>query len=57
MPLGKVDVYAGLRDGQMQFISGQHLSEGERRESVMEIAEDRKKGPAGIVRSVVGAFI
>jgi amino acid transporter len=56
VPLSKIDIYAGIRQGQLELISGEHLTEGQRRESVLEIAEDRKMGAKGYVKSVVGAL-
>lgn len=49
-----IDIYSGMRQGQMDMISGPNVSENQRRESVAELAEDNSKGGvAGHLKAIV----
>ena len=49
-----IDVYSGMREGQLENISGPQISEDQRRASVMEINDDRRKrGVGGWAKAVV----
>jgi len=49
-----IDIYTGMREGQMELISGTHLSPDERRASIAEIKEEeQKKGALGWAKAVV----
>lgn len=53
-----IDIWTGMREGQADFISGQNLTEEQRRESIAAIKEENKKGGVGgwakaVVRSVI----
>lgn len=50
-----IDIYTGMREGQLQMISGQHLTADQRKDSIMEIQEEKKKGAGGWALSVVRA--
>lgn len=40
-----IDIYSGMREGQMELISGEHLTAEQRRASIAEIeVEQQKKG-------------
>jgi yeast amino acid transporter len=53
-----IDVYDGMREAQLDMISGPGLSEEQRRASIMEIAEEnKKKGPMDYVKATVHAII
>lgn len=52
-----IDIYSGMREGQAEMISGRHVSEEQRQTSILEIAEENKKGSVkswttSIVRSI-----
>jgi amino acid transporter len=52
-----IDIYSGIREGQLELISGSQLTPDQRRESIIEIQEEqKKKGAMGwgmaVVRSV-----
>jgi amino acid transporter len=38
-----IDLYTGMREGQLTYISGPGVDEAERRKSIAEIREERKK--------------
>jgi yeast amino acid transporter len=38
-----IDLYTGMREGQLTHISGSGVDEAERRKSIAEIKEERKK--------------
>jgi len=40
--LDKIDLYKGMREGQLLHISGEGVTEGERRASIQEIKEEHK---------------
>lgn len=49
-----IDVYTGIREGQLELISGSHISPDERRQSILEIQEEqKKKGAMGWAKAVV----
>jgi yeast amino acid transporter len=51
-----IDVYTGLREGQLESISGGDVSEEQRRQSIMAMQdENKKKGPMGWAKAVVGS--
>lgn len=39
-----IDVYTGMREGQVELISGVHLNPEERKESIIELQQERRKG-------------
>lgn len=43
VPIKDIDVYQGMREGQAELISGQGISEEQRRASILEIQEENKK--------------
>lgn len=52
-----IDIYTGMREGQAELISGEGVTEDQRRASILEIQEENKKKGAGgwamsVVRSV-----
>jgi amino acid transporter len=51
-----IDIYSGMREGQMESISGHGLTAEQRRESIMELAEEKKKkGALGWTKAIVGS--
>jgi len=53
-----IDVYTGMREGQMDMISGPAVSQEARRQSVAEMqGEKRKGGAGGWAKAVVGNLI
>lgn len=48
-----MDIYTGMREGQLAHISGENVTEGERRASIIEIQEEGKKGWKGYVMGTV----
>lgn len=57
IPIKDIDVYSGMRQGQVDMISGAGVTEDARRESIAAIKEENKKHGAkdyftSIVRSV-----
>jgi yeast amino acid transporter len=53
-----IDIYTGMREAQASLISGQGVSEDQRRASIMEIQEENKvKGFKGHLRAFVGNVI
>lgn len=50
-----INIYEGMRQGQFA-ISGEGVPDAERRASITELNEKRKKGPLGYVMSVVRAL-
>lgn len=52
-----IDIYKGMREGQMTMISGPDVSEDQRRASVIEIKEENKKGAKGWAMSVVRSIV
>lgn len=52
-----IDIYTGMREGQMEMISGPQVSEDQRRASITEIHDEQKKTPAQWAMSVVHALI
>jgi yeast amino acid transporter len=52
--IDKIDIYTGMREGQIELISGGHLTEDQRRESIIEIqVEQKKKGVMGWAKAAV----
>lgn len=47
VPINKIDIYTGLRQGQVELISGPQVSEEQRKQSIIEIREDKKKQGLG----------
>jgi amino acid transporter len=53
-----IDIYTGMREGQRTMISGEGVTDEQRRASVSEMAEERKKkGFAGHAKAFVRALI
>jgi amino acid transporter len=48
-----IDIYTGMREGQLELISGPGVPEDQRRASVAEIKDDKKRGPAGWAKAIV----
>jgi len=49
-----IDIYTGMREGQLNMISGPDVNEEQRRQSVIEMQdEQRKKGAGGWAKSIV----
>jgi len=49
-----IDIYSGIREGQLELISGSQLTPDQRRESIIEIQdEQKKKGAMGWGKAVV----
>lgn len=49
-----IDIYTGMREGQIELISGSHLTPEQRKESIVEIQEEtKKKGALGWTKAVV----
>jgi len=49
-----IDIYTGMREGQIELISGAHLTPDQRRASVAEIQdEQKKKGVGGWAKAAV----
>lgn len=48
-----IDIYTGMRQGQLQLISGEQLTEDQRRASIAEMQDEQKKGPAGYAKAFV----
>lgn len=52
-----IDIYTGMRHGQRELISGEGVTEDQRRASIQEIQDERKKkGAKGYVMSIVHAL-
>lgn len=57
VPIAKIDIYDGMREGQVELISGEHLTDEQRKQSIIEIKEENTKQGAveygkAILRSV-----
>lgn len=53
-----IDIYTGMREGQLNLISGQHIPEETRRASIVQMKEEqRKKGPLGYIKAGVRNLI
>lgn len=50
--LKDIDLYTGMREGQMQMISGPDVSEDQRRASVAELQNEKPKGAMGYAKAV-----
>jgi amino acid transporter len=48
-----IDIYAGMREGQLAHISGEKVAEGERRASILELQAEKKRGAKGWAIGVV----
>jgi len=49
-----IDIYTGMREGQMDLISGPHISEDARRASIIELQDEKKKKtPAAWAKAAV----
>jgi amino acid transporter len=49
-----IDIYSGMREGQMNLISGPHIPEDERRGSILALQDEKKKrGAAGWAKAAV----
>jgi amino acid transporter len=48
-----IDIYTGMREGQLARISGENVTEGERRASILELQAEKKKGAKGRAIGVV----
>jgi amino acid transporter len=54
IPIKEIDIYSGMREGQRELISGQGVSDEQRRASIAEMqAEKGPKGPKGWAKSTV----
>jgi amino acid transporter len=47
VPINKIDIYSGMRQGQAEMISGPGVTEDQRKQSIIEIQEEKKKGGIG----------
>lgn len=57
VPIKNIDIYTGMREGQMNLISGPHIDAEQRRASVVEMqGEKPKKTPMQIGKSIVQAI-
>ena len=53
-----IDIYTGMREGQMNELSGQGIPEETRRASILQMKEEqRKKGPLGWAKAGVRNLI
>lgn len=53
-----IDVYSGIRTGQIELLSGTHLSTDQRKESIVEMQDEQKrKGAAGWAKAIVGSVV
>jgi amino acid transporter len=49
-----IDIYTGMREGQVDLISGPQVTPEQRRESIIEMQdEQKKKGAVGWTKAVV----
>ena len=48
-----IDIYTGMREGQLAHISGENVTEGERRASILELQAEKKTGAKGWAVGVV----
>jgi yeast amino acid transporter len=49
-----IDIYAGMREGQAELISGPGVDEEQRRQSIIELQDERKKkGAIGWAKAAV----
>ncbi len=54
VPIKDIDIYTGMREVQADLISGLHVSEEQRRQSILELKEERqKKGAMAYVKATV----
>ncbi|RDI77944.1 hypothetical protein Vi05172_g12071 [Venturia inaequalis] len=57
IPIKNIDIYTGMREGQMNMISGPHIDADQRRASIVELqGEKPKKTPMQIGKSIVHAI-
>lgn len=53
-----IDIYTGMREGQADFISGQGVTEDQRRQSIQEMREEKKKqGVKGWAKAAVRSLL
>lgn len=53
-----IDIYTGMREGQMNMISGPDINEDQRRASIVEMQDEKKKkGVMGWAKAAVGSVI
>lgn len=55
--LKDIDIYTGMREGQRNLISGAGITDEQRRASILEMQEERKKGPMGWAKAAVRSII
>lgn len=54
VPVDKINIYDGMREGQVELISGSHLTDEQRKQSIIEIKEDNTKhGVAGYGKAIL----
>jgi len=52
--ISDIDIYTGMREGQLENISGPHIPEDQRRASIAELQHDTvKRGPMGWAKAIV----
>lgn len=51
-----IDIYTGMREGQLEHVSGQNVSAEERQQSIMQMQQEQKKTPGGRALSAVRAL-
>lgn len=54
--LRDIDIYTGMREAQRNMISGEGVTDDQRRASIQEMQDEKKKTPMGYVKSVFGAI-
>lgn len=58
VPIEKIDIYSGMREGQVELISGGQLTEEQRKQSIIEIKEENQKhGFKGYGMAIIRAVI
>lgn len=49
-----IDIYTGMREGQIELLSGEHLTPDQRKQSIVEMQdEQKKKGVMGWLKAAV----
>lgn len=52
-----IDIYTGMREMQSTLVSGPEVTPEQRRQSIQEMQDEKKKkGPLGYVKAVVGSI-
>jgi amino acid transporter len=58
VPIKDIDIYSGMREGQMEEISGSQVAEDQRRQSIAGMQQERqKKTPMDWTKSIIHAVI